>query len=67
MDIYIVSLGTECNQFEPKQEEPVSVVISPLRVDGTEGNLKITSGCNLWKACENPNCYFSKAARPEKE
>ena len=45
-------------------KESVSIVISPLKVTGGEGsNIRITSGCNLWQACQNPRCHFSAAAR----
>ena len=63
MDIYVQSTSTECNQYEPAQEEPVTVIISPLRIEGVEGHLKVISGCNLFGGCQNSRCYFSAAAR----
>lgn len=63
MDIYIQSTNGMCTEYRPKQKDPISVTISPLRIEGKEGHLKIVSGCNMWQACENPDCYFSKAAR----
>jgi len=63
VDVYIQSEVGVCDQFLPKQEEPISIVISPIRIEGTEGHLKIISGCNMWRGCQNKNCYFSLAAR----
>ena len=67
MDIYVQSQIGACDEFvaEPKgKKEPVSVVISPLKViGGDNSSIRITSGCNLWQACHNQRCYFSAAAR----
>ena len=63
MDIYILSTIGECLAYEPKQEGPVSIVISPLRIEGPENNLKVISGCNMWQGCHNVSCQFSLAAR----
>lgn len=63
MDVYILSTIGECGDFLPKQKGAVSVVISPLRLEGKEGNLKVISGCNMWQGCKNDNCQFSVASR----
>ncbi len=63
MDIYILSTIGECSVYEPKQEDLISIVISPIRIEGTEMNLKVISGCNMWRGCQNQNCQFSLAAR----
>ena len=63
MDIYILSQIGECASYEPKQRGVVSIVISPIRIEGTEGNLKVISGCNMWRGCQNAGCQFSLAAR----
>jgi hypothetical protein len=64
MDVYIQSQIGECSEFiMNKEKQQVNVVISPLRIHGNEDDLRVISGCNLWKACENPACYFSKASR----
>ena len=63
MDIYIHSEIGVCNEFEPKQKGAVSIVISPLRIEGKEGHLKVVSGCNMWTDCRNGHCFFSAAAR----
>lgn len=63
MDLYVTSTNGVCDQFRPKQKNPISITISPLRVEGKEGHLKVISGCNMWTGCENESCYFSKAAR----
>jgi len=63
MDVYFTSEIGACADYLPKQKTPVSIVISPLRVEGSEGHLKVISGCNMWRGCENKNCYFSAAGR----
>jgi len=63
MDIYILSTIGECSTYEPKQKGSVSIVISPIRLEGTEANLKVISGCNMWRSCQNTGCQFSFAAR----
>lgn len=63
MDIYILSTIGECSAYKPKQGNAVSVVISPIRIEGGETNLKVISGCNMWRGCQNANCQFSLAAR----
>jgi hypothetical protein len=72
MDIYTqATLGT-CNQFmsdgKVKKAE-VSVVIAPLKVTtNDEGDkIKIVTGCSMWKSCQNPDCYYSIAARTMKK
>lgn len=45
-------LGT-CDQFTAKgKKEARNVVISPLKVTETDGQIKLNSGCSMWKACE---------------
>ena len=70
MDIYFVSTVGVCEEFRTTKikekkldKESVSVVISPLRAEGQEGNIKVAHGCNMWRACQNKDCYFSMAAR----
>ena len=63
MDIYILSTIGECSEYLPKQKEPSSIVISPIRIEGPEGSLKVISGCSLWRGCQNAGCQFSLAAR----
>jgi len=63
MDIYILSTVGECSAYEPKQKGSVSIVISPIRIEGPENNLKVISGCNMWRGCQNANCQFSLASR----
>jgi hypothetical protein len=72
MDIMVqATLGT-CEQYmnEPGAEPAeISVVISPLKITGDEngGKLQIISGCNMWRSCHNPNCWYSIAARENKK
>lgn len=57
-----------CNEYmKAGKKEPVSIVISPLKVTQSEdGNaLKVVFGCNLWKSCMNVGCQYSLTARPE--
>ena len=63
MDINIVSMNGECSEYEPKQKEAISIVISPIRIEGPETNLKVISGCNMWRSCQNAGCQFSLAGR----
>jgi len=73
MDIYFNSENGTCDQFKQTDEgerETVSIVVSPLRVEGTgTDKLKVISGCNMWLGCRNGNCFYSAAARekPKKE
>lgn len=64
MDVYIQSEIGVCAEFvlEGKKRE-VSIVISPVKVEMSESQLKVVSGCNMWRACENRACYFSLKAR----
>ena len=66
MDVYFTSTNGVCNQFMngTGQKEEVSIVVAPLRVEGTESDrLKVISGCNMWLGCQNPDCFYSAAAR----
>ena len=68
MDIYIQSTVGECSEFisEGKDaKESISIVISPLKVktSGDEMTLRVINGCNMWQACFNKSCFFSKIAR----
>lgn len=63
MDVYVASEIGTCSEYLPKQKESISIVISPIRIEGIEGNLKVVSGCNMWRGCKNDKCYFSSGAR----
>ena len=68
MDVYIQSEIGICQEFmqeKGKKKEAVSIVVSPLRVQGddTGMNLRVINGCNMWQSCCNSNCFFSVAAR----
>jgi hypothetical protein len=68
MDVYVQSMVGECSEavIEGKRKT-VSIVISPLKlVQRDKETLKVISGCNLWKACQNLSCQFSLANREEK-
>lgn len=71
MEINIQATMGTCSEymtegFEIKKE--ASVVIAPLRVTTNEGSdkIQVTSGCNMWKSCFNPSCWYSIAARTKK-
>lgn len=70
MEINIQSTVSSCTEFLDEQGErrEVSVVISPLKVssDDSQNRIKVITGCNLWKACFNGDCYFSIKARSSK-
>ncbi len=67
MEINIGSVIGPCDQFIKDGEQvEVSIVISAIKVEATDEagtKLKVVSGCNLWRACENGACYFSLKAR----
>jgi len=61
-----------CNEFKPDTDiigllkQTVSIVITPIRIEGTEEDMKIIHGCNMWESCQNGNCYFTRVAREKK-
>lgn len=69
MDVYVQSTIGECTEFTSEEhgvpkKRKVSIVISPLRLDGDEqSKLRVVTGCNLWQGCRTKACYFSAAAR----
>ena len=68
MDVYITSESHTCSEFQAskgKKKETISVVISPIKVqsDEKQAHLKVINGCNMWRSCYNPGCFFSLAAR----
>jgi len=64
MDVYFQSEIGVCTEFmQGGKKQKVSIVISPIKTQGDESALKIIYGCNLWRACENKNCFFSLKAR----
>jgi len=67
LDIYFTYENGTCNEFKAApdgKKETVSIVVSPLRVEGTgTEKLKVISGCNMWQGCKNPDCFYSSAAR----
>ena len=76
MDIYVQATIGPCTEFTlNKEKEEISIVIAPLKiifgrssVDHPNGeSLKFNSGCNMWRACENPACQYSLISRPEKK
>lgn len=67
MEINIINTVGICTEFTQKgKKQEISVVISPIRITGDEGSLKIMNGCNMWKTCENRNCQFALINFPVK-
>jgi hypothetical protein len=64
-DIKFESQIGPCSEFtfQGKRTE-ITVVISPLKLTQADGVMKLVSGCNFWKSCENRHCQFSLVARP---
>ena len=63
MDIYIQAQLGVCNEFiNSGKKQATSTVISPLKITQIEQTLRVSSGCNMWKACENRKCQFSIAS-----
>ena len=63
MDVYVQSTIGACSEFvvDGKKKE-IAIVISPLKLvqdEKNEKNLKVNSGCNMWRACQNAECQFS--------
>ena len=60
-----IGVCQEYMEEKGKKKETISVVISPLKVQGddTGMNLKVINGCSMWQSCCNAKCFFSVAAR----
>lgn len=68
MEVNIVNEIGVCEEFieeGTKKKIASTIIISPLKIVGGEGenDLRIISGCNMWQACHNPKCHFSRAGR----
>ncbi len=62
-NIYVVAAHGTCNEFiSGGKRQTISSVISALKINQIDQTLRITSGCNMWKACENPRCQYSIAS-----
>jgi hypothetical protein len=62
MDIYIQSTIGPCDQYinpDTKEREEISIIISPLKITSKEDVIKVSSGCNLFNACQNSKCQYS--------
>ena len=71
MQVNIQATQGACSEFvdDKGKKQTVSIVISPLKVAANEEQSKIVvqTGCNLWKACQNKDCYYSMASRERKQ
>lgn len=66
MDVYFQSEIGICQEFmlhAGAKKEAVSIVISPLKVIGSEMDLRVVNGCNMWTGCFNASCFYSRAGR----
>lgn len=63
-EIYTQATIGECDQFMLEgKKQSISVIISPLKMIQEKSTMKITQGCNMWRACENINCQYSQVHR----
>jgi len=71
VEIHIQATVGICAEYmaEPDAEKAeVSVVIAPLKVTlEDESKMRVVTGCNLWRSCQNPHCWYSLAARESKK
>lgn len=72
MEINIQATIGTCSQYQDKtgaEFSEISVVIAPLKVlsDEATGKLQIINGCNVWRSCVNPKCWYSIIARQSKK
>jgi len=71
MEIYVQATIGVCSEFKSNpdaEKTEVSVVIAPLKIASEdESKLRMVTGCNLWKSCQNAACWYSIAAREKKK
>jgi len=66
--VYFQAEIGECHEFLLSgKKQTISIVISPLKVTNEEGNMRVSHGCNMWKACENTHCQFSEKSFPKRK
>lgn len=67
MEVNIQAVQGACSEYvdEKGKKQSVSIVISPLKVKANdeENKVVVQTGCNLWKSCHNPGCFYSMASR----
>ncbi len=62
-DIHLTySIGACTDFMQGGKAQTVSIVIAPLKVTDDGNEIKLKSGCNMWKACQNPKCEFSQVS-----
>jgi hypothetical protein len=71
MEAQIMANIGVCSSFmssDDAEKTELSVVISPIKLqeDPDTGKVQIISGCNFWRSCHNPDCWYSIKGR-EKE
>lgn len=64
-----VGICTEYMKDGASARSEVSVVIAPLKIimSDDESRIQVISGCNLWRSCHNPDCWYSLACRDKKK
>ena len=61
-------LRPPAQEWEKPEKAEVSVVIAPLKVTSQdEGKIQVITGCNMWRSCHNPDCWYSIASRQAKK
>jgi hypothetical protein len=62
-DIHLTYQAGTCSEFTQKgKKSDRNIIIAPLKILEKENETLLKSGCNMWKACENPECQYSLAA-----
>ena len=71
MEIYIQATIGVCSEFRSAPDADkgeVSIVIAPLKIiTESDSKLSIASGCNLFKSCQNVDCWYSLGSRERKK
>jgi hypothetical protein len=58
-DIHFTYQSGECREFTQNgKKSTITIVIAPLKVSDNGQEIKLKSGCNFWKACQNPSCEY---------
>jgi len=71
MEVNLQATPGICSEYIDghNKKREISVVIVPIKaLTSNDGSaVKLISGCNMWKSCQNEDCYFSMASRHKKE
>ncbi len=62
-DIHFTYAIGDCKEFTiGGKKQNISIVIAPLKITEDGDRTILKSGCNMWKACQNPNCEMSQVS-----